>query len=115
VGNQIMLFRVGIFLCWREAGGEEDVLFLIGKTVRDPDRVPDRSSALREGQFFFEFAASQFFRIDIAHLPSALRELETALLDGVAKLLDQPDAAFAAIEVHGSRMMMAQSSLSTTL
>jgi hypothetical protein len=52
--------------------------------------------------FFFEFAARQLFGILDFHLPAALGQLERALLDGVAELLDQPDpAASCLIDIDG--------------
>src|SRR5580704_14950567 len=45
-----------------------------------------------KAQFFFQLTASQFLGIDVAHLPSTLRQFQTTLLNGVAELLNQPDA-----------------------
>jgi hypothetical protein len=56
-----------------------------------------------KAELFFEFSASQLFRIDFTHLPSALRQLKAALLNGISKLLDKPYAALAVSSIEIQR------------
>ena len=88
-----MLLGVGVFLRVRQPGSQKHVLLLPRKPVGDPQ--PSQVSHLRgmQAHFFLQLTARQLLGIFHLHLPSALRQLQRPLLDGVAKLLHQPHLA----------------------
>ena len=87
-----MLFGVRICLGRREARGQIHVLPLPQEAVRDPKRSQARHLGGVHADLFSEFTARQLFGIFDFHLPAALGQLQSALLYGVAKLIDKPDS-----------------------
>src|SRR5271156_1695899 len=67
------------------------MLLLLREAVSDPHSAQIGHRRGHEACFFLQLAARKLFRIDIGRLPAALRQFKCALLNGVAKLLDEID------------------------
>src|SRR5580700_147102 len=89
--DQIVLLGIQVAVGLREAGSEVNILFLPREAVGDPHRSEIDHGGCDQAGFLPQFAAGQFFRIDVSGFPSALRQFQAALLNRVAELLDQVD------------------------
>src|SRR5580658_2007799 len=89
--DEVVFFGVGVGSGGGQAGGEEDVLLLAGEAVGDPEKSQVGHGLGDEASFFAQFAACELFGDDVRAFPASLGQLEGALLNGVAELLDEVD------------------------
>ena len=89
--REVVLFWIGIGFGACESGSKEDVLLLLCEAVSNPHRAEISHGRSNEARLLKQFAARQFFWINVGSFPSALGQFESTLLNGVAELLDEVD------------------------